>query len=110
MKLLFHENLSPKLPHLFAAQFPGSAHVRECALKGHTDEEIWDYASANGFTIISKDSDFSQRSLLSGTTAKVIWLRIGNCTREDLTALLHAHVQEIQAFVLDSTQCVLILQ
>ena len=34
MKLLFDENLSPKLPRLLAAYFPGSAHVRECGLLG----------------------------------------------------------------------------
>jgi hypothetical protein len=28
MKLLFDENLSPKLPRLIESQFPGSVHVR----------------------------------------------------------------------------------
>lgn len=53
MKLLFDENLSPKLPPLVTATFPESQHVREFGLKGRTDEEIWDFAKINGFTIIS---------------------------------------------------------
>jgi hypothetical protein len=37
MKLLFGENLSPKLPRLLADLFPGSAHVDELGL-GATDD------------------------------------------------------------------------
>jgi predicted nuclease of predicted toxin-antitoxin system len=40
MKLLFDENLSPKLPRLLAEQFPESLHVRDCGLKGFSDEVI----------------------------------------------------------------------
>lgn len=65
MKLLFDENLSPKLSRLVADLFPGSMHVRECGLLGRPDDEIWDYARANSFTLVSKDSDFQQRSLLT---------------------------------------------
>ena len=34
MKLLFDENLSPKLSGLLVAKFPGSQYVRELGLKG----------------------------------------------------------------------------
>ena len=34
MKLLFDENLSPKLVGGVAKEFPGSAHVREIGLRG----------------------------------------------------------------------------
>ena len=46
MKLLFDENLSHKLPHLVAASFPESQHVRELGLKGRTDEDIWNFAKS----------------------------------------------------------------
>jgi predicted nuclease of predicted toxin-antitoxin system len=52
MKLLFDENLSPRLPGLLEALFPASAHVRDCAMLGFPDEEVWEYARANGFMII----------------------------------------------------------
>ena len=98
MKLLFDENLSPKLPGLLAALFPGSAHVREGGLLGRTDEEVWDYARANDFPIVSKDSDFQQRSLLDGHPPKFVWLRIGNCTRQQLIQLVTTHAEENQIF------------
>ncbi len=109
MKLLFDENLSPKLPGLLAAIFPGSAHVRECGLLGRTDEEVWDYARSNGFTIVSKDSDFQQRSLLHGHPPKVVWLRLGNCTRQKLIQLITQHEQDIRALDAEPQESVLVL-
>ena len=109
MKLLFDENLSPKLPQLFAVQFPGSLHLRDCGLKGATDKTIWEYARSNGFILISKDSDFYQRSLLYGSPPKLVWLRLGNCTRDDVVALLTIHEQEIHGLEADPLESVLIL-
>jgi predicted nuclease of predicted toxin-antitoxin system len=98
MKLLFDENLSPKLPHLVGTTYPDSRHVRELGLKGQTDEAIWNYAKVNGFTLVSKDKDFYQRALLYGAPPKFIWLCLGNCTRNDLLALIQRHEQDILAF------------
>jgi predicted nuclease of predicted toxin-antitoxin system len=109
MKLLFDENLSPKLPRLLATQFPGSLHLRDCGLKGATDEAIWEYAGTNNFTLVSKDSDFYHRSLFYGSPPKFVWLRIGNCTRDDLVALLTTHEQEIRALDADPLESVLVL-
>jgi len=109
MKLLFDENLSPKLPRLVANQFPDSRHLRDCGLKGATDATIWEYARAEGFTLISKDSDFCQRSLLHGHPPKLVWLRLGNCTRADLLALLLRHETDIRAFEGDPAESVLVL-
>lgn len=109
MKLLFDENLSPKLPNLLATIFPDSAHVRECGLLGQTDEDVWEYAHTNGFTIVSKDSDFQQRSLLYGHPPKVVWLRIGNCTRQQLIHLIASHEQDIRSLDTDPFESVLVL-
>src|SRR5262245_59618828 len=109
MKLLFDENRSPKLPRLLAKQFPGSLHLRDCGLKGATDEKIWEYARTNGSTLVPKDSDFYQRSLFYGSPPKFVWLRIGNCTRDDLVALLTTHEQEILALDADPFDSVLVL-
>jgi predicted nuclease of predicted toxin-antitoxin system len=108
MKLLFDENLSHKLPRLVAASFPDSQHVREFGLTGRTDEEIWNYAKARGFVVVSKDRDFYQRALLYGAPPKFIWLCIGNCTRDELLALIRAHERDISGFE-SSPESVLIL-
>jgi predicted nuclease of predicted toxin-antitoxin system len=96
MKLLFDENLSPKLPRQLELRFPGSVHVRDCGLKGRADRVVWEYARDNGFNIVSKDGDFHHRILLMGAPPKLIWLCIGNCTRDELLSLLVKHEEEIR--------------
>lgn len=108
MKLLFDENLSPKLPHLLGASFPDSQHVRDAGLKGLGDDNIWAFAKANNLAIVSKDKDFYQRALLYGAPPKFIWLCLGNCTRNDLLALIQRHERDILAFE-TSPESVLIL-
>ena len=109
MKLLLDENLSPKLPRLLATHFPGSTHVRECGLLGQPDEDVWEYARASSFAIVSKDSDFQQRSLLYGHPPKLVWLRLGNCNRQQLIQLITTHEQDIHALDADPFKSVLVL-
>ena len=80
MKLLFDQNLSPRLPHFLADLYPNSADIRGLGMREVTDTEIWNYAKAHGFVIVSKDSDFQARSLLYRASPKFIWLRVGNCS------------------------------
>jgi predicted nuclease of predicted toxin-antitoxin system len=97
VKLLFDENLSPRLPRLLASQFPGSSHVRDCGLKGQSDQAVWEYARAHQFMLVSKDGDFYQRSLLLGAPPKLVWLCLGNCTRVQLLNLLLTHEKDIRS-------------
>ena len=62
--------------------------MHECGLGSADDEAIWQYAKNNGFTIISKDSDFQERSVLRGYPPKVVWLRAANCTAAEIEHLL----------------------
>ena len=78
MKLLLDENLSDRIIQRIIDLYPGSDHVKTLALTNTDDAVIWEYAKANDFVIISKDSDFAQRSLLYGHPPKFIYLRIGN--------------------------------
>ena len=75
-KLLFDENLAPRLARDVADLFPGSAHVREIGLQSADDAAIWDRAAAEDFIIVSRDGDFRQRSFLRGHPPKVIWLNL----------------------------------
>ena len=88
MKLLFDENLSPRLVANLTREFPESLHVRDIGLERAMDESIWGYAKDNGFVIVSKDSDFHQLSFLFGHPPKVIWIQRGNCSTADVLSLL----------------------
>ncbi len=105
MKFLFDENLSQRLVQGLADVYPGSLHVRDCDLRGASDVKIWQYAQENGFAILSKDSDFAQRSTLLGSPPKVIWLRIGNCTTTRADFILRNAALRIRTFLSSEEDC-----
>ena len=109
MKLLFDQNLSPRLPRVLADIYPESTPVREISLRDATDTQIWEYAKPNGFVIVSKDSDFQARSLLYGSPPKFIWLRVGNCPVRTIEELLRDHSIAIYTFAQDEAQSHLML-
>jgi len=101
MKLLLDQNISRKLVKELEAIFPRSNHVYFLGLHKASDEEIWIYARDNGFTIVTHDSDFNERSLVYGYPPKVIWLRIGNTSTQNIKELLKKHTQDILLFEKD---------
>lgn len=109
MKLLFDQNLSYKLVSALEEEFPGSAHVREVGLSSSDDLAVWEYAKEFGFTIVSKDTDFSQRSFLFGFPPKLIWLKLGNCSTKRIEKVLRLYRSEIQIFELAQDSSFLVI-
>jgi predicted nuclease of predicted toxin-antitoxin system len=109
VKLIFDENLSPRLPHLLANEYPGSTHVSRAVALGATDRDIWDYARANGFAIVSKDTDFRERSFVEGAPPKVIWLDVGNAGTAAIAYLLRRELPRMLAFEADPETSVLMV-
>ena len=106
MKLLFDQNLSYKLCQLLADLFPGSSQVRLLGMTQADDRAIWDHAKANGFIIVSHDSDFADLAAVLGPPPKVIWLRCGNQPTAVIEKLLRDHADGIAAFDKDgATAC-----
>jgi predicted nuclease of predicted toxin-antitoxin system len=108
VKLLLDENLSPRLAEGLCSLYPESIHLRDGGLRGASDAQVWRYALENGFMIVSKDSDFAQRSLLLGGLPKVIWLRIGNCTTARADLVLRNAVARIRAFEASEESCLVL--
>ena len=98
MKLLFDENLSAKLCRKLSDLFPASSQVRTLQLEASDDREIWDYAKANGYTLVTQDSDFADMAALYGPPPKVIWLRCGNQRTEIIETILREHTSTIHDF------------
>jgi predicted nuclease of predicted toxin-antitoxin system len=74
---------------------------RDAGLAASPDPDVWAFAAANGYVIVSKDTDFQQRALLYGHPPKVIWVRLGNCTTAAVASLLQVRLADIQAFEAD---------
>jgi predicted nuclease of predicted toxin-antitoxin system len=73
VKLLFDANLSPKLVNRLHDLFEGSIHVFETGLARFTpDMDIWNFALAHGYIIVTADSDFVAISRERGWPPKVI--------------------------------------
>lgn len=109
MKLLFDQNLSPKLVNRLADLFPDSTHVQSVGLDCAGDDQIWEYARLNGFAIVSKDEDYNNLSVVRGTPPKVIWLQLGNCRTVQVEAVFRARFVDIEAFEKDPSVGTLVL-
>lgn len=109
MRLLFDHNLSRRLVRALSEVFPGSTHVRDVGLASAGDDDVWAYALAHGFLIVSKDSDSHQRSFVHGAPPKIVWVRLGNCSTAQVEAILRARVAEIAHFADDPTDSFLVL-
>lgn len=103
MKLLLDQNISHKLLKELDDLFPGSSHVYLLDLHQASDEEMWNYARDNGFTIVTQDSDFNERSLVYGYPPKVVWLRTRNISTQNIKRLLKRCSHDIIAFEKDKT-------
>ena len=64
----------------------------------------------NGFTIVSKDGDFSGRSSLYGAPPKVIWLALGNCSTGEIEQRLRSHRDEIETFCAEPDTTLLVIR
>jgi predicted nuclease of predicted toxin-antitoxin system len=109
VKLLFDQNLSPRLVEYLSDLFPGSEHVYRIGLDRAADTVLWDYAREKGFTLVTQDADFSERSYAVGHPPKVIWIRLGNCTTAKIESILRLHHQAIAFLEEDATAHILTL-
>jgi predicted nuclease of predicted toxin-antitoxin system len=101
MKLLFDHNLSHKLCERVGDLYQGSAHVRQQGLAEASDEEVWTFAKAEGFVIVTQDADFVDLSCLRSHPPKVIWLRCGNQRTIAIESLLRRQYDRISSFESD---------
>ena len=109
MRLLFDQNLSRRLASALEDLFPGSVHVSSLGLEHADDADIWEYAVSNEMIVVSKDSDFRQRSFLLGPPPKVIWIVRGNCSTEAIEMILRQSRSDILAFDSDPASALLVL-
>jgi predicted nuclease of predicted toxin-antitoxin system len=109
VKLLLDHNLSPRLVRLLSDVYSEITHVHDLGMDTASDSEVWYYAAEHGYTILSKDADFHQRSLLFGAPPKVVWLRIGNCSVAESADALRERYIEIRRFIEASTADFLVL-
>lgn len=109
VRLLVDQNLSHKLVPRLAPAFPGITHVRGVNLNRADDLIIWTWAAVNAYVMVSMDGDFHHLVLLKGAPPKVVWLRVGNCSTDDIAHLLTANRDQIAGMVADPEAALLLI-
>ena len=99
MKFLFDQNISFRLVKKIQDLFPNSVQVREIKMEDQPDLSVWKFAKENQFTIITFDSDYADLAAFYGAPPKIIWLRTGNMTTDNLEILLRRSSEKIKDFI-----------
>ena len=99
MKLLFDQNISFRIVDNLSDIFPDAISVNKIGLFNKKDSDIWNYARKNNCAIITFDSDFYDLSIIRGIPPKIIWLRIGNTSTENIEIILRENQILIEEFL-----------
>ena len=91
-RFIVDANLPIALAKRIAGDGHDCLHVADLGSVTLLDSEIWVLAEADARTIISRDGDFSQLSMLRPSGPAVVWLRMGNVRKR---ALLDRLSQEL---------------
>ncbi len=106
-KLLLDKNISQRIVARICHIYSSAAHVKDFSFEQADDDAIWEFAKSKGYLIVSKDSDFHQKSLLWGHPPKLIYLRVGNYTTSYITQVLINSYATITAFAEDGSILIL---
>lgn len=103
MSLLFDQNISFRITKKISEYFPETLQIRTIGLENSSDMVIWEYAKTNNYCIVTFDSDFIDITNLKGFPPKIIWLRIGNTTTDNIAQTLIENKIRIVEFIADPT-------
>jgi len=101
MKLLFDQNISHRIIDLIRDYDMHVQHVKDFDLQFATDHQIWHFAKENEFHIVTFDADFYDLVTLYGHPPKIIWLRCGNTSTQNLAKIFSSHSETIRSFISD---------
>jgi predicted nuclease of predicted toxin-antitoxin system len=89
------------------SDYPGSTQIALLGMEQADDREVWEYARAQDFVIVTRDSDYYDLSVIYGPPPKIIWLRTGNQTKAaTLAALLNPREAIEQALLGEDRACI----
>ena len=80
MRFLVAAQLPPSLARFLTMVDEEAIACRDVGLRDADDGEIWRFAIAGGWCIVTEDEDFAVRHMTESGGTQVVWLRIGNST------------------------------
>ena len=97
MNFLVDVNLPPRLCVWLRERGHGATHLVELQSLRLVDKLVWKLAITRQEIIVTKDTDFYERSLLLGQPPQVLLIALGNCSNDDLNAALDSSWANIGA-------------
>ena len=98
-EITFDQNISfqviKKVKHLY----PEAVSVREVHLENATDIELLNFAKKSAYSIVTFDADFAEINILKDQPPKIIWLRIGNTSTDNLAKVFQDYYESIKEFI-----------
>jgi len=99
VKLFFDQNISYRILKKIENSFPNSIHASTAGLNGKPDMEIRQFCKLHNFTIVTFDADFYELANLFGHPPKIIWIRTGNMSTNNIGKIINEYAKEIKDFV-----------
>jgi predicted nuclease of predicted toxin-antitoxin system len=99
VKLFFDQNISYLILKKIENLFPNSIHTSSVGLNGQPDKEIRKYCQLNDYTIVTFDADFYELANLFGHPPKIIWIRTGNMSTNNIAKIVSEYSNDIKDFV-----------
>jgi predicted nuclease of predicted toxin-antitoxin system len=89
VKLWIDVQLPPSLCAWLHAGFGvESSRVQDAGLREADDADVFDALRREGEVVLTKDEDFIDLVTRLGPPPQILWLRVGNCSNDDLRAFL----------------------
>jgi predicted nuclease of predicted toxin-antitoxin system len=110
MKLLLDECVSPRVARALLEPGIEAANARELGLIGKSDRVIWVHANQYNYCVLSHDADFLELATKPPYSAKRIWFKQSNLSRQQIATHLISHKAELDAFAEDAMARVLELR
>jgi len=97
VRFVVDAQLPPALAVFLRSVGHEASHVEELGLTSASDRAIWDHAVKTGSVIAIKVEDSLTLRALRSVGPSIVWVRIGNTTREELLRIMKSALPEIMA-------------
>lgn len=97
MRFLVDAQLPPALARELASAGHEAEHVADIGLETAPDLLLWQRAAERGQVIVTKDEDFVALRASHADGPAIVWIRVGNTTRETLLRIVQSALADILA-------------
>jgi len=95
MRFLVDAQLPPALARFLTDAGYEASHVIDLSMERAPDAAIWDWAARHRAVVVTKDEDFATRVALSDSGPQIVWIRLGNTTRNTLLKAMREALPEV---------------